>query len=256
MQEETSSDSLVLFLLLGASNLARGYSMLTQYLSECREKTEFLNALGPGRGFCARGGMFNFTYSPILASRVIESAEKKSKNAFFTAVLITDIGNDLMYEVPAETLIANLDAAIDRMLGWNANIFLTSIHVNLKKDVSPTTFLLLRLLFYPGSKVTFEKADLLVTKVNRYLEEKSRINERVHLITGMETFAGLDKIHFSILKAHSAWSKVANEIFKVINISPQKKLGFSDGIKSVVENLMRLTFSDFFRLKKKGREFF
>ena len=41
MQEETSSDSLVLFLLLGASNLARGYSMLTQHLSECPEKTEF-----------------------------------------------------------------------------------------------------------------------------------------------------------------------------------------------------------------------
>ena len=51
MQEETSSDSLVLFLLLGASNLARGYSMLTKHLSQCGEKTEFLNALGPGRGF-------------------------------------------------------------------------------------------------------------------------------------------------------------------------------------------------------------
>ena len=256
MQEETSSDSLVLFLLLGASNLARGYSMLTQHLSKCREKTEFLNALGPGRGFCSRGGMFNFSYSPILVSRVIESAEKKSKNAFCTAVLITDIGNDLMYGVSAETLIDSLDAVIDRMLGWNANIFLTSIHVNLKKDLGPTTFFLLRFLFYPSSKITFEEADLLVTKLNRYLEEKSRINERVHLIAGMETFAGLDKIHFSILKAHSAWSKVANEIFKVIGFSSQKKIGFSDGVKSVVENLMRLTFSDIFRLKKKGSEFF
>ena len=111
-------------------------------------------------------------------------------------------------------------------------------------------------MFYPSSKVTFEDADLFVTKVNRYLEEKSQINERVHLITGMETFAGLDKIHFSILKAHSAWSKVANEIFQVIKIPSQKKLGFADGVKSVVDNLMRLIFSDIFRLKKKGREFF
>ena len=230
--------------------------MLTQHLSECREKTEFLNALGPGRGFCARGGMFNFTYSPILASRVIESAEKKSKHAFRTAVLITDIGNDLMYGVSAETLIASLNAVIDRMLQWNANIFLTSIHVNLKKDVGPTIFLLLRYLFYSGSKVTFEQADLFATKVNRYLEEKSRVDERIHLITGMETFAGLDKIQFSISKAHSAWSKVANEIFKIIDFSSQKKLGCSDGVKSIVDNLMRLTFSDIFRLKKKGREFF
>ena len=200
--------------------------------------------------------MFNFTYCPILESRVIESAEKKSKHALRTAVLITDIGNDLMYGVSAETLIASLNEIIDRMLGWNANIFLTSIHVNLKKDVSPTTFLLLRFLFYPGSKVAFDEVDLFVTKVNRYLEEKSRINERVHLIKGMETFAGLDKIHFSLFKAHSAWSKVANEIFQVINISSQKKIGFADGVKSVVDNLMRLTLSDIFRLKKKGREFF
>ena len=256
MQEEASSDSLVLFLLLGASNLARGYSMLTQHLSKCREKTEFLNALGPGRGFCTRGGMLNFTYSPILASRVIESAEKQSKHALCTAVLITDIGNDLMYGVSAETLIASLDEVIDRMLGWNANIFLTKIHVKLKKNLGSTTFLLLRFLFYPGSKVTFEEAGLFVIKVNRYLEEKSRINERVHLIKGMETFAGLDKIHFSILKAHLAWSKVANEIFKVIDFSSQKKLGFSDVVKSVVDNLVRLTLSDIFRLKKKGREYF
>ena len=256
MQEETSADPIVLFLLLGASNLARGYSMLRHHLSKCREKTEFLNALGPGRGYCAKGGMFNFTYSPILESRIIEFAEKKSKNAFHTAVLITDIGNDLMYGVSAQTLIARLDAIIDRMLGWDANIFITAIHVNLKKDVSPITFLLVRFLFYPSSKVTFEEADLLVIKVNRYLKKKSHINERVHLIAGMETFTGLDKIHFSLLKAHSAWSKVANEIFQVINISSQKKIGFSDGVKSVADNLMRLTFSDIFRLKKKGREFF
>ena len=256
MQEETSSDSPVLFLLLGASNLARGYSMLTRHLSQCPGKTEFLNALGPGRGFCARGGMFNFTYSPILDSRVLESAEKKSKNAFHTAVLVTDIGNDLMYGISAETLIESLDAMIDRMLGWEANIFLTSIHVNLKKDVSPTTFLLLRFVFYPGSKVTFEEADMFVTKVNRYLEEKSRTNEKVHLITGMETFAGSDKIHFSLLKTHSAWSKVSDEIFKVINVSSQKRLGFIDAIKSITANLSRLIFCDMFRLKNKGREFF
>ena len=70
---------------MGASNLARGYSMLTHHLSEClkKNKIEFFNALGPGRGFCARGGIFNITYSPIQDSQVIESAEKKSGRIFF-----------------------------------------------------------------------------------------------------------------------------------------------------------------------------
>ena len=81
MKEEPFPDPPIVFLLMGASNLARGYSMLTHHLSEClkKNKTEFLNALGPGRGFCTRGGIFNITYSPIQDSQVIESAEKKSK---------------------------------------------------------------------------------------------------------------------------------------------------------------------------------
>lgn len=258
MKEEASSDSLVLFLLMGASNLARGYSMLSHTLSKSLENknSKFLNALGPGRAVCARGGMFNFTYSPIKDCRVIEKAEKETKKASRTAVLITDIGNDLMYGISADTLIENLDEMINRMLGWDADIFLTSIHVDLKRDVSPRTFLFLRFFFYPGSKVTYEETDSFVVKVNEYLKEKSEKNERVHLITGMGSFAGLDKIHYSLSKTHSAWSLVADEILRVLNLSSKNKLRLSDGIKSVAANLSRLIFCDMFRFRKKGREYF
>ena len=116
----------ILFLLMGASNLARGYSMLTRHISSCfgKNNTEFLNALGPGRGFCARGGMFNFTYPPIQDCRILEAANKKSCDT--RVVLITDIGNDLMYGVSADTLIESLNGLIDRALQCDAEIFLTS----------------------------------------------------------------------------------------------------------------------------------
>jgi len=256
MQEDSSSQLPFLFLFLGASNLARGYFLLTHQLSRCLNKPKFLNALGPGRGFCARGGMFNFTYPPIQDCRVIESAEKKLKNSMRTAVLITDLGNDLMYGVSADTLIECLDRMINRMIEWDADIFLTSIHVNLKKDVSPTTFLILRFLFYPGSKVSYEETDLFVAKVNEYLKDKSEKNERVHLITGMETFAGSDRIHYSLLKTHAAWSKVVEEMLGVLNVPVQKEIRLVDGIKSIFSNLDRLIFCDMFRLRKKGHEYF
>ena len=258
MKEEPFPDPPIVFLLMGASNLARGYSMLTHHLSEClkKNKTEFLNALGPGRGFCARGGIFNITYSPIQDCRIIESAEKKSKEALHTVALITDIGNDLMYGESADTLIASLDLMIDEILKWGADIFLTPIHVNLKKDVSPTIFVVLRFLLYPSSKVNYEEMDLSILKINDYLEDKVRENERMHLITGLEAFAGLDKIHYSLLKTHAAWSAVAEKIFRVINVPAQKNLRLIDGIRSIFSNLKRLIFCDMFVLKKKGREFF
>ena len=232
--------------------------MLTHHLSECLEKnkTEFLNALGPGRGFCARGGVFNITYSPIQDCQVIESAQKKSKEALHTVVLITDIGNDLMYGVSADTLIASLDIMIDEILKWDADIFLTSIHINLKKDISPTIFLVLRFLFYPSSKINYEEMDFSILQINDYLERKVNENERMHLITGLEAFVGLDKIHYSLFKTHAAWSTVAEKIFRIINVPVQKNLRLMDGIRSIFSNLKRLIFCDMFVLKKKGREFF
>jgi hypothetical protein len=245
-----------LFLLMGASNLARGYSMFTRHISNCfgKNKTEFLNALGPGRGFCARGGMFNFTYPPIQDCRILEVAEKKSCDT--RVVLITDIGNDLMYGVSADTLIESLDGLIDRALQWDAEIFLTSIHVNLKKDVSQTMFLILKSFFYPGSNITYEETDLFIVKVNGYLEEKSRQNDKVHLISGMGSFAGADKIHYSLLQTHSAWEKIADEICQVLKVPVHKKMRLADGVTSIFENLNRLIFCDMFRLNKKGREYF
>ena len=215
---------------------------------------EFLNALGPGRGFCARGGMFNFTYPPIQDCRILEAAEKKSCDT--RVVLITDIGNDLMYGVSADTLIESLGGLIDRALQWNTEIFLTSIHVNLKKDVSQTTFFILKSLFYPGSSITYEETNLFIIKVNAYLEGKAEQNERVHLISGMESFAGTDKIHYSLLKTHSAWEKVTDEICKVLKVPVQKKMRLTDGVASILVNLYRLIFCDMLRFKKKGREFY
>ena len=160
-----------------------------------------------------------------------------------------------MYKRQA-TLIASLDIMIDEILKWDADIFLTSIHVNLKKDISPTIFLVLRFLLFPSSKANYEEMDLSILQINDYLEDKVSENQRMHLITGLEAFAGLDKIHYSLLKTHAVWSAVAEKIFRVINVPVQRKLRLMDGIRSIFANLNRLIFYDMFFLKKKGREFF
>ena len=98
--------------------------------------------------------------------------------------------------------------------------------------------------------------DLSILKINDYLEDKVSDNQRMHLITGLEAFAGLDKIHYSLLKTHAAWSVVTEKIFRVIKAPAQKNLRLIDGIRSILSNLKRLIFCDMFVLKKKGREFF
>lgn len=259
VDESSSSEynySEYLFVLLGASNLARGYSALTRHFSKSIAPTpvKFINALGPGRGYCAWGGLFNFKYSPISECRVLASVSARQGQRL--AMLITDIGNDIMYGVPAQSLIDSLDTLIEKSLTLNAEVFMTSIHVDVAQDLRKTSFKLLKLIFYPKSPVTFEQADSAVKQVNRYLEEKSQKNQHIHLVGGLGAFCGLDKIHYSLLKSNLAWSCIANEMLSVLKVTPLGNIGLASTAISLCKNLNRLITSDMLRMTKKPKGFF
>jgi hypothetical protein len=245
-----------LFVLLGASNLARAYSALTRQISNNISQVRFINALGPGRGYCARGGLLNFSYTPVGECRVMASAEDFAQQGGRVAVLITDIGNDIMYGVPDASLIECLDRLIEKTLKWNAEVFLTSIHVDVSRDMGKNSFKLLKAIFYPKSLITFDQADLAVKRVNRYLEEKSGQNKAVHLVSGLGAFCGLDKIHFSLLKGHLAWSRITNEMLMALNVVPVGNIGPGSMAISLSRNLKRLIVSDMLRITKKSKEYF
>lgn len=246
-----------LFVLLGASNLARGYSALAAKISQSISPSEFASAMGPGRGYCARGGMFNFTYSPIGECRVMESAEVYAQQGRRIAVLLTDIGNDIMYGVPDSSLIECLDSLIEKSLQWkNAEVFVTAIHVDVSKDMGKASFKLLRAIFFPKSPVTFEQADAAVKKVNHYLEEKSQQHERVHLVSGLGAFCGMDKIHFSLLKSHHAWERVGNTMLSALGVEPAGNIRPGSMTVSLCQNLNRLIVSDMLRIRKRPKGFF
>ena len=245
-----------LFVLLGASNLARSYSALIRHIPRNISSSEFLNALGPGRGYCARGGLLNFTYSPIGECGVMKSAKVYAERGFRMAVLLTDIGNDIMYGVPESTLIESLDTLIEKSLKMNAEVFMTSIHVDVSKDMGKTSFKLLKSIFYPNSPVTFDQADSAVKKLNHYLVEKSLQNERVHLVNGLGAFCGLDKIHYGLFKSHLAWSRIANAMLLELGVKPVGKVGLGSMVASLCKNLNRLITSDMLRMIKKPKGFF
>jgi hypothetical protein len=251
-----SAQGQFLFVLLGASNLARGYSALTRHISNNISAAEFLNALGPGRGYCARGGLLNFTYSPIGECSVMKFAKVYAKRGFKIMVLLTDIGNDIMYGVPESSLIESLDTLIEKSLQMNAEVFLTSIHVDVSKDMGKTSFKLFKYMFYPNSPVTFDQADAAVKKMNHYLAEKSLQNERVHLLSGLGAFCGLDKIHYGLFKSHLAWYRVANVMLLELGVTSAGNLGLGSMAVSLCKNLSRLFTSDMLGVIKKPKGFF
>ena len=256
--KKNANHSDFLFILLGASNLARSYSAFKRHLSQniSEKKIQFINVLGPGRGYCGRGGFLNLSYPPIGQNKIFKAIGKQIHSGNKVVIIITDIGNDIMYGVDDNTLIGCLDSLIEKSLSWNAEIFITSIHVDISKDLGQRSFKFLRTFFYPGSPIVLKQADAAVKNVNQYLEEKSMHRDSVHLIDGLGKFCGMDKIHFSLLKSHLAWSHIASKIFEKLHIVPSSKLEIGSMFVSLLRNMNRLVFTDMMRIKKKDPEFY
>ena len=63
---EDQTQNPVLFIFLGASNLARSFHGLKYCIERCifPRPAIFMHAMGPGRGYLSRGGILNAVYSP------------------------------------------------------------------------------------------------------------------------------------------------------------------------------------------------
>ena len=121
----------VLFILLGASNLARSFHGLKYCIERCifPRPAIFMHAMGPGRGYLSRGGILNAVYSPILNCGILEAVRNKKMKKQQVVALITDIGNDIMYGVSSEKIINGLQYLLNALGEFKTNIFI--IHLSL-----------------------------------------------------------------------------------------------------------------------------
>jgi hypothetical protein len=241
-----------LFILLGASNLARGFQALSDCLvsSLAPNRVEILNAMGPGRGYCAEGGIFNIRYPAIGASGILDSICAEGETPHKVIALITDIGNDIMYGVAASEITACLSVLLKQFSALDADVFLQPIPIDLSEDVSESQFRLLKSIFYPHSAIDYEQAREAVFAVNDFL--RTNAGERVHLLPSGKEFMGIDKIHYSVFQSHKAWSGVAHEMLRVLNVPEVPKISWGSACNSILANMGRLVLCDMFSVRKKS----
>ena len=89
-----------------------------------------------------------------------------------------------------------------------------------------------------------------------FLLEDCRMNLLITVIKDMESFCGIDKIHYSILKSQSAWSHIAKKLTSSLktNVSPQ--LRTSELVLSIADNVARILLTDMFGIINKTEETF
>ena len=246
----------ILFIFLGASNLARSFDGLKSCIKRCilPRTASFIHAMGPGRGYVSRGGILNATYSPILDSGIFEAIQRKRIKNQQIVTLITDIGNDVMYDASPEKIIGGLEYLYNLLDEFEANIFITSISVDLENDVSELYFRILRKLYFPKSPVTYSQASNNIKAINQFILQSS--NQRISVINDMKSFYGIDKIHYSILKSRMAWSHITRKLTASFDINLSPELKTSEVVKSMMNNISRILLADMLGIGKKTNETF
>jgi len=246
----------VLFVLLGASNLARSFYGLKRCIKRCilPRPADFVHAMGPGRGYVIRGGIFNVTYPPILNCGILETARNKRKKNQPVVALITDIGNDIMYGASPEEIIAGLQYLLNTFDEFATNIFITSIPIDLKNDIGEFYFRILRQIFFPKSPAEYSQTSKTIEIVNQFILQSS--NAKISVIDDMQQFCGIDKIHYSLLKSHLAWSHIAGDLTGTLDVNAPPKLNVSELVLSLANNFARILFIDILGMVNKTDETF
>ena len=246
----------VLLVLLGASNLSRGVFAFTRHLKVCLNPhpVEVLIASGPGRGYVVSGGLLNINYPPICSSDLFEVAQKKSESGYQVVALITDIGNDIMYDVSAEKLTETIQQIFSRLRAMNAEIFYTTLPVAFEKKVHPAWFYILRSLLLPFSRVSYDQATTGIISVNQFL--KNSDSAHCHLISDMDRFFGFDEIHYGWFRAHHAWSYVVSFMMNVLGVKVAKKITLTRIFRSYWVEMQRVVLGDMLGFKNKTPEHF
>jgi hypothetical protein len=215
---------------------------------------EVLAALGPGRGYGSWGGLLNISYPPIAESPLFEKARRKAEGGSRVVALVTDIGNDLLYGVEADSLIATVQNVFDRLVAMNAQVYVTTLPVYFERDVSPMVYYPIRTMLYPQSRVSCEQAMEGVRRVNAFLKELS--DKRIQVMPAMDPYLGWDHVHFGLVKAGEVWNQVSRTMLAGLGGRPRSAIRFPRMLVSYKEYVYRLVFMEFFKWANRRPNFF
>jgi hypothetical protein len=193
-------------ILLGASNLRRSLPMIVRVAQSIwREPLEIMAAIGHGRSFGQDSRVLGRKISGILSCRLWD--DLKRRPTLPTSALVTDIGNDILYEVAPNRLIGWVAECLDRLVRIDAHTVVTELPVASVSQLGLGRFLLLRTLLYPRSRLTLAAARSTVAEVNA--EVVKLAEERKQTVFPVQNrWYGLDPVHVLRRYRRQAWSEI------------------------------------------------
>jgi len=134
--------------LLGASNLTLSLRLVIHLMQQrFGGPSEILSAIGHGRAYGVSSQMLLRELPGIAASglwRQLDSIE-----VLPTYALLTDIGNDILYESAPEKILRRVEWCVSQLQKQSAQIVVTNLPMASIQSLSKRRYLFFRNIFYP-----------------------------------------------------------------------------------------------------------
>ncbi|MBS0211075.1 MAG: hypothetical protein JSS27_19190 [Planctomycetes bacterium] len=196
--------------LLGASNLTRGLPVVLRTLHQLLDgPIEVLAAAGRGRSYGMKSNFLGRSLPGILHCGLWDELSRIEPRP--TTALITDVGNDLLYEAPVEKIVEWVERCCDRLAAGTTRLALTGLPVCNLNSLSQPRFKFFRSLFVPGCQLTL--ADV-IGRANQ-LDERLRTlaQERgLAWIAQQADWFGIDPIHIRMATWPAAWRTILSPL--------------------------------------------
>lgn len=192
--------------LLGASNLTKGIGTVLETAGRVwNGPLEVHAALGHGRSYGRKTRIMGVGLPGIADCGLWPNLTSASRLP--TAALVTDIGNDLLYEEPVNRIVGWLESCLDRLAAADAKITITRLPVANVQNLSPAKFKLMRTILYPYSRITLaeitRRAIALDEHVARIASERA-----LGVVSHQPHWYSYDPIHIRFTRRGEAWRDI------------------------------------------------
>lgn len=192
--------------LLGASNLTKSLGIvLARAQAAWGAPLEVFTALGHGRSYGRDSRMLGRQLPGILACGIWPRLQSAPRDD--TAALVTDIGNDLLYEEPVARIAAWVDECLDRLAAIDARTVVTLLPIANLEQISPRRYKFFRTIFFPRSRLGFDELCRRASALNRHVEHAARARGFA-VVDHQASWYGFDPIHIRYTQRRRAWNEI------------------------------------------------
>lgn len=192
--------------LIGASNIARA---LPTVLATGRQSwgypLDFMTAAGHGRGYGTTSWVLGRSLPPIVDCGLWDDLARRPHLP--TAALLTDVGNDLVFMATAERIAAWVRICLQRLESVCERITLTQLPLESLQRLDERSFLLMRFLLFPRSRLKFDDALSGSQELCERLVELAR-QFGTGIVKPRLDWYGWDPIHIRSSRFEEAWTSI------------------------------------------------